>query len=171
MRQTFSFLQISNCQHCDFSRNQGSGRQENEQEKYVRLFVIVPKDMSEDDLRNEFEKYGELENISVIKDKVTKERKGFAYVKYTKSVELKVRYGDLVTNFLHVLDFHMQQKHLRVAVRSSRQFLPNQKHLLAVLKDIFQIGLTIEMRGRHASMIIQISVLVETIHMDHSLCQ
>lgn len=70
-----------------FSRNQGSGRQENEQEKYVRLFVIVPKDMSEDDLRIEFEKYGEVENISVIKDKVTKERKGFAYVKYAKSVE------------------------------------------------------------------------------------
>lgn len=70
-----------------FSRNQGSGRQENEQEKYVRLFVIVGKDMSEDDLRTEFEKYGEVENISVIKDKVTKERKGFAYVKYTKSVQ------------------------------------------------------------------------------------
>ncbi|KAG4078717.1 hypothetical protein HA402_015307 [Bradysia odoriphaga] len=66
------------------SRNQGSGRQENEQEKYVRLFVIVPKDMSEDDLRAEFDKYGEIENISVIKDKVTKERKGFAYIKYTK---------------------------------------------------------------------------------------
>lgn len=42
--------------------------------------------MSEDDLRVEFEKYGEIENISVIKDKVTKERKGFAYIKYTKSV-------------------------------------------------------------------------------------
>lgn len=67
-----------------YSRNQGSGRQENEQEKYVRLFVIVPKDMTEDDLRTEFEKYGEVENVSVIKDKVTKERKGFAYVKYTK---------------------------------------------------------------------------------------
>lgn len=45
--------------------------------------------MTEDDLRTEFEKYGEVENISVIKDKVTKERKGFAYVKYIKLVDLK----------------------------------------------------------------------------------
>lgn len=44
--------------------------------------------MTEDDLRSEFEKYGEVENISVIKDKVTKERKGFAYVKYIKLVDL-----------------------------------------------------------------------------------
>ena len=40
--------------------------------------------MSEEELTIEFEKYGDLESISVIKDKVTKERKGFAYVKYHK---------------------------------------------------------------------------------------
>lgn len=82
--ERFRFFRLPT-NNCNFSRNQGSGRQENEQEKYVRLFVIVPKDMTEDDLRTEFEKYGEVENISVIKDKVTKERKGFAYVKYIKS--------------------------------------------------------------------------------------
>lgn len=68
------------------SRNQGSGRQENEQEKYIRLFVIVPEGMTEDDIRTEFENFGEVEDVSMLRDKVTKEPKGFAYVKYTKSV-------------------------------------------------------------------------------------
>lgn len=67
-----------------FSRNQGSGRTENEHEKYVRLFVIVPKNMTEEDLRSEFEEYGPLESVSMIRDKVTRECKGFAYVKFFK---------------------------------------------------------------------------------------
>lgn len=66
------------------SRNQGSGRSENEQEKYVRLFVIVPKGLSEEELRAEFSKYGEIDGITMIRDKVTRECKGFAYVKYFK---------------------------------------------------------------------------------------
>lgn len=69
---------------CLHSRNQGSGRTENEHEKYVRLFVIVPKNMSEEDLRAEFEEYGPLESVSMIRDKVTRECKGFAYVKFFK---------------------------------------------------------------------------------------
>lgn len=66
------------------SRNQGSGRSDNEQDKYVRLFVIVPKGLTEDDLRTEFSKYGELDSVSLIRDKVTRECKGFAYIKYFK---------------------------------------------------------------------------------------
>lgn len=66
------------------SRNQGSNRPENEPEKYVRLFVMVPKDMTEEELTVEFEKYGNMVSVSVIKDKVTKERKGFAYIRYQK---------------------------------------------------------------------------------------
>lgn len=66
------------------SRNQGSSRSENEQDKCIRLFVIIPKDMSEEELTNEFKQYGDLDSVSVIKDKLTKERKGFAYIKYQK---------------------------------------------------------------------------------------
>lgn len=42
--------------------------------------------MSEDDIRTEFENYGEVENVAMLTDKVTKDPKGFAYVKYTKFV-------------------------------------------------------------------------------------
>lgn len=68
------------------SRNQGSSRSENEQDKCIRLFVIVPKEMTEEDLTTEFQKYGDLDSVSVIKDKMTKERKGFAYIKYQKYI-------------------------------------------------------------------------------------
>lgn len=72
------------CVFCFCSRNQGSGRTENEHEKYVRLFVIVPKTMTEEDLRTEFEEYGPLESVTMIRDKVTRECKGFAYIKFFK---------------------------------------------------------------------------------------
>ncbi|XP_031632617.1 RNA-binding protein 45 isoform X2 [Contarinia nasturtii] len=74
------------------SRNQGSGRTENEHEKYVRLFVIVPKNMTEEDLRSEFEEYGPLESVSMIRDKVTRECKGFAYVKFFKFTHAALAY-------------------------------------------------------------------------------
>lgn len=72
-----------NCQ-CFYSRNQGRTKTENEFEKYIRLFVIVPKEMTEKDLTDEFSIYGDLDSISLIRDKSTGERKGFAYVKYHK---------------------------------------------------------------------------------------
>uniref|UniRef100_A0AAG5DD72 RRM domain-containing protein n=1 Tax=Anopheles atroparvus TaxID=41427 RepID=A0AAG5DD72_ANOAO len=65
------------------NRQQGSRKQtENEEEKYLRLFVIIPKDMTEDALREEFGKYGTVDLVTIIRDKVTKEGKGFAYVKF-----------------------------------------------------------------------------------------
>lgn len=66
------------------SRNQGRTKTENEFEKYIRLFVIVPKEMTEKDLNDEFSLFGDLDSISLIRDKSTGERKGFAYVKYHK---------------------------------------------------------------------------------------
>lgn len=46
--------------------------------------MIVPKEMTEKDLTDEFSIYGPLDSISLIRDKSTGERKGFAYVKYHK---------------------------------------------------------------------------------------
>lgn len=43
--------------------------------------------MTEDDIRTEFENFGEVENVTMLRDKVTKEPKGFAYVKFTKLVD------------------------------------------------------------------------------------
>jgi RNA recognition motif-containing protein len=53
----------------------------------LRLFVVIPKHMTKDDLRKVFEKYGSIINIKVIVDKLTGENKGFAYISFYKASE------------------------------------------------------------------------------------
>lgn len=67
-----------------FSRDQGSKREENENDRLLRLFIVVPKSMTDQDVRNIFKQYGDLDYVSVVKDRETKESKGVAYVKYLK---------------------------------------------------------------------------------------
>lgn len=67
-----------------FSREQGSKRETNEEEKMQRLFIVCPKNMTDDDLHDYFGQFGDLEYASVIKDKQTRESKGVAFVKYYK---------------------------------------------------------------------------------------
>jgi len=64
------------------SREQGSRRDSNEEERLLRLFVVVPKSMSDSELRDHFTQFGDIDYVSIVKDKNTKESKGFAYVKY-----------------------------------------------------------------------------------------
>lgn len=68
------------------SRERGSLREENEEEKIQRLFVIVPKSMTHSELLEYFKSFGEIDYVSIIKDKETSESKGFGYVKYYKYV-------------------------------------------------------------------------------------
>lgn len=60
-----------------------SGRADNEQEKYVRLFIVINKTETESEVRDEFAQYGEIENITVVKDRQSGQSKGFCYVRYT----------------------------------------------------------------------------------------
>jgi len=64
------------------SRDQGSRREMNEDERLVRLFVVVPKTMTEAELKENFAEFGDVDYVSVVRDRTTKESKGFAYVKY-----------------------------------------------------------------------------------------
>ncbi|XP_026323899.1 RNA-binding protein 45-like [Hyposmocoma kahamanoa] len=52
---------------------------------YSRVFVVCTKDLREDDLRKCFERYGEVEDIYMPKDRNTGESRGVAYVKYFKT--------------------------------------------------------------------------------------
>ncbi|KAH8260582.1 hypothetical protein KR038_007814 [Drosophila bunnanda] len=66
------------------NRNQGSNKSENEQEKYVRLFIVIPKTATEDDIREEFSQWGEVESVTIVKEKNNGNPKGFGYVRFTK---------------------------------------------------------------------------------------
>ncbi|XP_016943621.2 RNA-binding protein 45 [Drosophila suzukii] len=66
------------------NRNQGSNKSENEQEKYVRLFIVIPKTATEEDIREEFSQWGEVEHVTIVKEKNSGSPKGFGYVRFTK---------------------------------------------------------------------------------------
>ena len=82
------------------NRQQGSKqRMDNEEEKYVRLFVIVPKDIKEETLKEEFSKFGPVETITIIRDKITKEGKGFAYIKFTRFLHCAMAYEGIGSKY------------------------------------------------------------------------
>ncbi|KAJ3655520.1 hypothetical protein Zmor_014647 [Zophobas morio] len=64
------------------SRDQGSKREWNEEERILRLFVIVPKNMTDSELHDYFKTFGTIDYATIMRDKGTRESKGFAYVKY-----------------------------------------------------------------------------------------
>lgn len=66
------------------NRDQGSVRETNEEERWVRLFCVLPKSMTDNELQQEFTKYGTIEYVTVVKDRNTNESKGFGYVKFKK---------------------------------------------------------------------------------------
>ncbi|XP_033763032.1 RNA-binding protein 45-like isoform X2 [Pecten maximus] len=67
------------------SKREGSVRDPKEDEKLLRLFVIVPKSYTRDDLKKEFEKYGDVESATLVTDRVSGECKGFGYVRYHRA--------------------------------------------------------------------------------------
>ncbi|XP_074658938.1 RNA-binding protein 45-like isoform X2 [Tubulanus polymorphus] len=67
------------------SRHEGSGRDPNEDVKMLRLFLMVPKHYTEDDVREKFTEYGKLDSVLIVRDRETRNSKGFAYVKYFRA--------------------------------------------------------------------------------------
>lgn len=67
------------------SKASGSKTDFNDDSALTRLFVICPKEYTEDDLRSKFEAFGEIEYTQVVRDHKTKEPKGFGYVKFSKT--------------------------------------------------------------------------------------
>ena len=80
------YLFVGKCENLDicYSRDQGSVRETNEEERWVRLFCVLPKSMTDGELHREFSKFGSIEYATVVKDRNTNESKGFGYVKFQK---------------------------------------------------------------------------------------
>ncbi|XP_046677519.1 RNA-binding protein 45-like isoform X2 [Homalodisca vitripennis] len=66
------------------SRDQASSSSSNDPSQFHRLFLVIPKTFTENDLDEHFSRFGSIENVSIVKDRETKENKGYAYVKYKK---------------------------------------------------------------------------------------
>lgn len=66
------------------SKQQGSKREPNEEEKTLRLFVKVPTSMTETELYDKFRQFGNVDYANIVKDHETNLSKGFGFVKYHK---------------------------------------------------------------------------------------
>lgn len=67
------------------SKREGSIRDPKEDEKNLRLFVIVPKSYTKEELRKEFESFGNIDSVSLVTDRHSGENKGFGYVRYHRA--------------------------------------------------------------------------------------
>jgi RNA recognition motif-containing protein len=62
----------------------------------VNIFVgNLPRDITEDALRAEFQKFGEITSVSIIKDKFSGESKGFGFVEMAKQAEAEAAMNGL----------------------------------------------------------------------------
>lgn len=66
-------------------KREGNVRDPNEGERMQRLFIMVPKDMTEDEIKEKFEEYGQVEFVRLLKDKRTGESRGLAFVKFYRA--------------------------------------------------------------------------------------
>ncbi|XP_045168628.1 RNA-binding protein 45-like [Mercenaria mercenaria] len=64
------------------TKRDGSVRDPREDERLVRLFVIIPKSFTEDDVTKEFSQHGDVASVNVLRDKDSGAPKGFAYVRF-----------------------------------------------------------------------------------------
>jgi len=55
-----------------------------EESALTRVFVSIPKDMDEKELKGNFESFGDIEYTQVVRDRKTDTPKGFGYVKFKK---------------------------------------------------------------------------------------
>ena len=76
------------------SRDQGSKRELNEDERLVRLFIVVPKDAKEPEVTEHFKQFGDIDYCSIVRDRNTKEAKGFAYIKFHRMSHAAKAYED-----------------------------------------------------------------------------
>jgi len=64
------------------ARDKEMSRHIKEDERYLRLFVMISKDLKESELKDYFTRFGDVQYVNIIKDRETHISKGYAYVKY-----------------------------------------------------------------------------------------
>ena len=52
---------------------------------FSRVFVVCSKEHKDEEIRKAFEQYGTVEDVWMVKDRMTKENKGICYVKFDKA--------------------------------------------------------------------------------------
>ncbi|XP_066301457.1 RNA-binding protein 45-like isoform X2 [Branchiostoma lanceolatum] len=80
-----------------------------------RIFIVCSKNHTESELKYAFEKFGDMEDIWLVKDKNTKESKGVAYIKYARASQAMMAVEEM-----HGKQVGPEPKPLKVMVAQSR---------------------------------------------------
>ncbi|XP_061397758.1 RNA-binding protein 45-like [Musca vetustissima] len=98
------------------SRDGGrGGRDQGDDPPMSRLFIICNKAHTEEDFREAFSQFGDIEDIWVVKDKHTGENKGITYIKYAKTSQAARAQEEMNGKTIGTLD-----RTLKVLVAASR---------------------------------------------------
>lgn len=109
------------------SKNTAIKADYNDESARTRLFVVCPKEYSEQDLKAKFEHFGDFDFCNIIRDKHTGENKGFGYVKFTRASTAAVAMENCDKAFKAVLAEPKSAKFARdaaaAAIRETQQRL------------------------------------------------
>ena len=76
---------VANNRDQNYKNRQGhavNGNAKEDEDRLLRLFVVVPKDKLEEDIKEHFSTFGDVQYVNIVKDKETKKSRGLAYVKF-----------------------------------------------------------------------------------------
>ncbi|XP_049887962.1 RNA-binding protein 45-like [Pectinophora gossypiella] len=69
-------------------------KNDNSPEKHNRLFIKVPRHVTEDDITEHFSKFGKVESVYLQKDKTTNESRGLAYVQFKSFLDAALAFEE-----------------------------------------------------------------------------
>lgn len=94
-------------------------RSDNDEEKYKRLFLHIPRTMTENELEEIFAKYGRLRAVSIQRDHNSGESKGFGYVSYGKFSEAALAFEECERQYRPVFAKPKQERRPKTSFESN----------------------------------------------------
>ncbi|RDD42608.1 RNA-binding protein 45 [Trichoplax sp. H2] len=90
---------------CMIAQSKNSTRRSNCIDEYdrARLFVVCPRDYTEEDLKEKFVEFGSIDYCQIVKDHTTKKSKGLGYVKFNKASAAAIALENCDASFRAVL--------------------------------------------------------------------
>ena len=74
----------------------GSGGVDIDNPPFSRVFIVCGRNLSTEEVKDAFSVYGTVEDVRMVKDKITRENKGICFVKFSKasSAAMAIEYLD-----------------------------------------------------------------------------
>nr|DBA19885.1 TPA: hypothetical protein GDO54_015644 [Pyxicephalus adspersus] len=114
-----------------------SNHRDVEDEELTRIFVMIPKTYTEEDVKNTFKEYGQIEYCSIIKNKNTGESKGLGYVRFLKPSQAALAIENCDRNYKAILaepknkggasesaDYHSSTRHPEPLLEAATPLYP-----------------------------------------------